>query len=257
MDWQAIETAVDSGVGVITLNRPKTLNALGTQMMGEILTAMRTFDSDPEVRCILLRANGRAFAAGADISEMSSANPVSLLGDDRFSRWDEVQQIGTPIVVGVNGFCLGGGCELAMACDVIIAADDAQFGQPEVNLGIIPGAGGTQRLTRAVGKARAMDLVLTGRFIDATEALEAGLVSRVVTREALAEESMQVARTIASKGPVATRLAKECVNMAHTVPLNEGIAYERRAFYLLFATDDQKEGMAAFLEKRTPEFAGR
>lgn len=257
MAYETILTERDEAVGVVTLNRPKVLNALNAQLMTELVDALQEFDRDDSVRCIALLGDDRAFAAGADIGEMAEATPIDLLFENRFARWDAVRQITKPIVAGVSGFCLGGGCELVMTCDIVVASENAQFGQPEINLGIIPGAGGTQRLTRAVGKATAMDVILSGRFLTAGEAHSAGLVSRIVANEAWREETLAVARQVATKSPVALRLAKECVLKAFDTTIETGVDAERRAFYLLFASSDQKEGMRAFMEKRAPEFVGR
>lgn len=257
MSYQTVTASIDGSVGVITLNRPEVLNALNVQLMSELVDALQEYDRNPEVRCIALVGSDKAFAAGADIPEMADAGPIELLFGNRFERWDSIRQISTPIVAGVSGFCLGGGCELVMSCDVVIASETAQFGQPEINLGIMPGAGGTQRLTRAVGKALAMDLILSGRFLNAEEAVSYGLASRVVSAEGWLDETMKVAHTIAAKSPVALRLAKDAVLAAFDTTLQAGIAYERRAFYLLFASEDQSEGMHAFMEKRSPDFVGR
>jgi enoyl-CoA hydratase len=257
MSYETLSVERDGAIGVVTLNRPKVLNALNTQLMTELVDALQEFDRDTEVRCIALVGSDRAFAAGADIGEMAEATPVPLMQENRFARWDSIRQISKPIVAGVSGFCLGGGCELAMLCDVIVASETAQFGQPEINLGIMPGAGGTQRLTRAVGKAVAMDMILSGRSLTAQEAQTLGLVSRVVSAESWLEETLQLARLIATKSPVALRTAKDSVNQAFETFLQSGIDFERRAFYVLFASEDQKEGMQAFIEKRTPQFAGR
>ena len=257
MTYETIELTREDGVGIVTLNRPKVLNALNVQLMTELVDAFEELDRDADVRCIVLLGSDRAFAAGADINEMADAQPVDLLFENRFARWDKIRQVSKPIVAGVSGFCLGGGCELVMTCDIVIASETAQFGQPEINLGIMPGAGGTQRLTRAVGKAVAMDVILTGRSLSAAEALAAGLVSRVVSREGWRDETLAVARTIASKSPVSLRLAKDSVNHTYESFLQGGIDFERRAFYLLFASEDQTEGMRAFVEKRAPQFAGR
>src|SRR5438105_9277610 len=225
--------------------------------MDELVTRLGELDRDPEVRCIVLGGSERAFAAGADIGELATASAIELLYQRRVERWDTIRALWTPLVAAVSGFCLGGGCELAVSCDTIVASETARFGQPETGLGIIPGAGGTQRLTRAVGKAVAMDVILSGRFLTAREALAAGLVARVVAREAWLEEAKRVARDIASKGPVATRLAKEAVDRAYEAPLSLGLEYERRALYLAFASEDAKEGLQAFTEKREPDFEGR
>jgi enoyl-CoA hydratase len=246
----------DGAVGIVTLNRPKVLNALNAQLLSELVDALEEFDRDPEVRCIALLGSDRAFAAGADIGTMADASPIQMLREDAFSRIERIRALGTPVVAGVSGFALGGGCELAMACDFVVASESAQFGQPEINLGIIPGAGGTQRLPRAVGKALAMDMVLTGRSLSATEARDAGLVARVVAPEAWRDETLAACRTIAAKSPLALQMAREAVNAAFETTLRSGIEQERRAFHVLFASDDQAEGMHAFLEKRTPAFTG-
>ena len=239
------------------MNRPKQLNALSAELLGAVVAALRELDEDPEVRAIVLGGAERAFAAGADISELAAGTPVSLYTNRRLDRFDEVRDLRTPVVAAVSGFCLGGGCELAMLCDIVVASETAVFGQPEINLGVLPGAGGTQRLTRAVGKAVAMDMILSGRLISAREALGFGLVARVVAREAWLEEAKRVAREIASKGPIAVRLAKEAVDKAFETPLAAGVDFERKAFYLVRASEDADEGLHAFLEKRPPEFKGR
>ena len=225
--------------------------------MDELVTHLEELDRDDAIRCIVLGGSDRAFAAGADIGELSRSSAIGLLQARRVERWDQIRAVRTPLVAAVSGYCLGGGCELAMVCDVIIASDTARFGQPETTLGIIPGAGGTQRLTRAVGKSVAMDVILSGRFLSADEALAAGLVSRVVMREAWLEAAKEVARDVARKGPVATRLAKESIDRAFESTLQLGVDYERRSLYLAFASEDAKEGLTAFGEKRRPEFKGR
>jgi enoyl-CoA hydratase len=225
--------------------------------MDELVTLLQELDRDDAVRCIVLGGSERVFAAGADIGELARSTAIELYYARRVDRWDAIRNLWTPIVAAVSGYCLGGGCELALACDVVVASESARFGQPETSLGIIPGAGGTQRLTRAVGKATAMDVILSGRLLSADEALAAGLVARVVAREAWLDEAKRVARDIASKGPVATRLAKEAVNRAYEATLQLGLEYERRALYLSFSSDDAKEGLTAFMEKRKPEFKGR
>jgi enoyl-CoA hydratase len=225
--------------------------------MEQLVAELEQLDGDPAIRCIVLGGNERAFAAGADIGELATSSAIELYYARRVERWDVIRQLGTPLVAAVSGYCLGGGCELAMSCDVIVASESARFGQPETALGIIPGAGGTQRLTRAVGKALAMDVILSGRMLSAEEALAAGLVSRVVAREAWLEEAKAVAREIASKGPVATRLAKEAVDRAYETALQLGLEYERRLLYLAFASEDAKEGLTAFTEKRRPDYKGR
>jgi enoyl-CoA hydratase len=247
----------DGPVAVVLLNRLEALNALSDELMDELVAMLSELDHDEDVRCIVLGGNERAFAAGADIGELASSSAIDLYYQRRVERWDAIRSLWTPLVAAVSGFCLGGGCELAMACDLIVASETAQFGQPETTLGIIPGAGGTQRLTRAVGKALAMDVILSGRRLTAQEALTAGLVSRVVAREAWLEEAKRVAREIAAKGPVATRLAKESVNRAYETTLQAGLEAERRALYLAFASEDAKEGLTAFTEKREPKFRGR
>jgi enoyl-CoA hydratase len=247
----------DGPVAVVLLNRPDALNALSTPLMEELVTALQELDDDTGVRCIVLGGSERAFAAGADVGELADHNAVELYGSRRIDRWDAIRAIRTPLVAAVSGYCLGGGCELAMACDLIVASESAQFGQPEINLGVLPGAGGTQRLTRAVGKAVAMDVILTGRFLTADEALRAGLVARVVPQEAWLTEAKAVAQAIASKSPVSVRLATEAVDAAFETPLTAGIEFERRAFYLARASEDASEGLAAFVEKRKPDFKGR
>jgi enoyl-CoA hydratase len=247
----------DDAIAVVLLNRPQQLNALSDELMGALVEALRELDGDEAVRCIVVGGSDRAFAAGADIGQLAQASPVEMYYQRRVDRWDEIRALWTPLVAAVSGFCLGGGCELAMACDLIVASETAKFGQPETGLGLIPGAGGTQRLTRAVGKATAMDVILSGRFLSAREALETGLVARVVAREAWLEEAKRVAREIAAKGPVATRLAKEAVDRAFEGPLSFGVEYERRLLYLALASEDAKEGLTAFLEKRRPDFKGR
>jgi enoyl-CoA hydratase len=247
----------DDPVAVVLLNRPEALNALSDELMNELVATLTELDRDEAVLCIVLGGSERAFAAGADIGELAGSSAIDLYYQRRVERWDAIRSLWTPLVAAVSGFCLGGGCELAMSCDLIVASETAQFGQPETSLGIIPGAGGTQRLTRAVGKALAMDVILSGRRLTAQEALAAGLVSRVVAREAWLEEPKRLAREIAAKGPVATRLAKESVNRAYETTLHAGLEAERRALYLAFASEDAKEGLTAFTEKRKPEFKGR
>lgn len=247
----------DGAVAVVLLNRPEQLNALSDELMDELVRTLGELDRDDEVRAIVLGGNERAFAAGADIGELAQASAIDLYYQRRVERWDAIRGLWTPLVAAVSGYCLGGGCELALSCDLIVASETAQFGQPETGLGIIPGAGGTQRLTRAIGKALAMDVILSGRRLNAKEALEAGLVARVVAKEAWLEEAKRVARDIASKGPVATRLAKEAVDRAYESTLQLGLEYERRALYLAFASEDAKEGLTAFTEKRKPDFKGR
>ena len=247
----------DGHVAIVLLNRPKQLNALSGELMVALADALEELDADPEIRAIVVGGGERAFAAGADIGELSSGTPVSLYEGRRLDRWDAIRDVRTPLVAAVSGFCLGGGCELAMLCDLIVASESAKFGQPEINLGVLPGAGGTQRLTRAVGKAIAMDMILTGRMLSAREALDFGLVARVVAKEAWLDEAKRVAREIAAKGPIAVRLAKEAVDEAFETPLTSGIAFERRTFLLARASEDATEGLQAFVEKRAPNFKGR
>jgi enoyl-CoA hydratase len=247
----------EGAVGVVLLNRPQQLNALSDALMDELVQALEELDGDEAIRAIVLGGNERAFAAGADIAELAEVSAIDLYYQRRVERWDAIRGLWTPLVAAVSGFCLGGGCELAMSCDLIVASETAQFGQPEASLGIIPGAGGTQLLTRAVGKALAMDVILSGRRLSAREALAAGLVARVVAKEAWLDEAKRVARDIADKGPVATRLAKESVDRAFETTLSAGLEAERRALYLAFASEDAKEGLTAFTEKRKPEFKGR
>ena len=256
-DEQLVLVERDDPIAVVRLNRPKQLNALSEPLMEELVSRLQELDRDPEVRCIVLAGSERAFAAGADIGEMADASAMEMLYARRVERWDAIRKLWTPLVGAVSGFCLGGGNELALSCDVIVASESAKFGQPETGLGIIPGAGGTQRLTRAVGKAKAMDVILSGRFLDAREAELAGLVSRVVAREAWLEEAKRVARDIAAKGSVAQRLAKEAVNRAYETTLEHGLEHERRLLYLAFASEDAREGLSAFAEKRDPDFKGR
>ena len=225
--------------------------------MDQLCAVLEELDRDDAVRAIVVTGNERAFAAGADIGEMSDATAVEMLLSNRIGQWDRVRRVSKPVIAAVNGWCLGGGCELAMTLDLVVAGEGAKFGQPEINIGVIPGAGGTQRLTRAIGKARAMEMVLTGEPMGATEAHDRGLVARVVPDELVVEDAMALAAQIATKSPIALRLAKEAVNAAYEMSLTDALAHERRLFYLLFATEDQKEGMAAFLEKRTPDFRGR
>ena len=243
-------------IAVVLLNRPKQLNALSDELMDELVRALNDLDADGEIRCIVLGGSERAFAAGADIGVLAETTSYEAATSERLARWDSIRRIGKPLIAAVSGFCLGGGCELAMLCDLIVASESAQFGQPEINLGLMPGAGGTQRLTRAVGKSVAMDVILSGRFLTAREAAAAGLVARVVEREAWLEEAKRLARTIAEKSPLALRLAKQAVNRAFETSLQLGVEYERQTFALALGTEDAREGMTAFLEKRKPEFRG-
>lgn len=246
------------GVALVTIDRPAVHNALDFALLRELAAALESLDADPAVRCIVLTGAGeRAFAAGADITELATQTPITLTSSDAFAPWDRIDRIGLPMVAAVRGFALGGGCELAMACDLIVAGEDAVFGQPEIRLGVIPGAGGTQRLTRAVGKARAMDLILTGRRMDAREAAACGLVTRVVPAEETLAAATELAGRIASQAPLAVRAAKRAVLRSFELPLGAGLEYERRIFYTLFASEDQREGMAAFRAKRSPQWTGR
>ena len=244
-------------IAILLLNRPESLNALTDELMAELVARLEELDDDEGIRCIVLGGSERAFAAGADIGQLAEATPMEMYHARRVDRWDAIRRVRTPVVAAVSGFCLGGGNELAMACDLIVASETARFGQPETGLGIIPGAGGTQRLTRAVGKPKAMDVILSGRLLDAPEAERAGLVARVVAREAWLEEAKRVALEIASKAPVAQRLAKEAVNRALDGSLEVGLDHERKLLYLAFASDDAREGLTAFTEKRKPGFRGR
>lgn len=246
------------GVALVTIDRPKVLNALDAATIDQLVDAFEALDADPACRCIVLTgAGGRAFAAGGDIREMAQETAAGLLASDRFARWERISRVRTPTIAAVRGYALGGGCELAMSCDMLVAADDAVFGQPELLLGIIPGAGGTQRLTRAIGKARAMELILTGRNMPAAEAEAHGLVSRLVPAEQVVPAALELASRVASMPPLAVAAAVEAVRAADELGLREGLALERRLFYLLFASEDQKEGMRAFLEKRAPAWQGR
>ena len=253
-DYETILTETRGRVGVITLNRPDALNALNLPLIDELVAAATAFDIDPGIGAIVIAGSERAFAAGADIKQMSEQSYMDVYLADFFSAADRLAAVRTPLIAAVSGYALGGGCELAMVCDILIASETAKFGQPEINLGVIPGIGGSQRLTRAVGKALAMDLVLTGRTIDAAEALRAGLVARVVPVDQLMPEAMGVAETIAAKSLPVAMLAKEAVNQAYETTLSSGLRFERRIFHSLFATNDQKEGMRAFIEKRGADF---
>ncbi|HVK37586.1 MAG TPA: enoyl-CoA hydratase-related protein [Candidatus Kapabacteria bacterium] len=247
----------DGHVATVQLNRPKVLNALNLALMVELVDALDELDNDPDVRAIVIHGSERVFAAGADITEMAEASAVDMLERDQFKRWDRIRRVRTPLIAAVSGVALGGGCELVMICDMIIASETARFGQPEILIGVMPGAGGTQRLTRAVGKALAMEMVLTGRMITAAEAHAAGLINRVVPVEFYLDEAMKLAREVAARPPISVRLAKESVLKSFDTTINDGLEFERKNFYLLFATEDMKEGMKAFLEKRAPEWRGR
>ncbi len=256
MAFETIEVHTEAGkVGIVTLNRPKALNALNDQLMDELGAALKAFDADPAIGCIIVTGSERAFAAGADIAAMAKYSFVDVYGGDYITRnWETIRSIRKPVIAAVSGFALGGGCELAMMCDFIIAADNAKFGQPEIKIGVIPGAGGTQRLPRAVGKSKAMDMALTGRMMDAAEAERAGLVSRVVPYDKLADEALGAALVIADFSQLAVMAAKESVNRAFESGLSDGVMFERRLFHALFATNDQKEGMDAFVNKRKATF---
>ncbi len=246
------------GVTLVTLDRPEVLNALDYRTLGELADALEELHSDASVRCVVITGAGdRAFAAGADIKEMADATPVTMSVANNFARWERLKRVRVPMIAAVKGYALGGGCELAMACDMVVAAEDATFGQPEIKIGIMPGAGGTQRLTRALGKAKAMELILTGRNLSAREAYERGLVSEIVAREEVLPAALALAAEVASMPPLAVRAAKEAVNRAYELSLEAGLEFERRNFFLLFASDDQQEGMAAFIEKRKPTWRGR
>jgi enoyl-CoA hydratase len=257
MDYEFILTEVHTRVGLVRINRPKQLNALNPKTMDELTSAFLDFDANPEIGCIVVTGNEKAFAAGADIKQMMDASVVEMLENPFIDYWDRLRRVRIPIIAAVSGYCLGGGNELAMACDMIVASETALFGQPEINLGVIPGAGGTQRLALAVGKALAMEVVLNDRRLTAQEAYQWGLVNRVVSAERYLEEALQLGNEIAARAPVAVRLAKEAVNYAFESDLVGGIAHERRLFFMLFATDDQKEGMKAFAEKRPAEWTGK
>ncbi len=254
--YQFIQVEKDGKVGLIRLNRPKSLNALNLQMVDEIVETLEKMDQDPQIRVMVLTGNEKAFAAGADIEEMTEVDSVEMLLRDQFRVWDRIALVRKPIIAAVSGFALGGGCELVMNCDMVIASETAKFGQPEVLLGVMPGAGGTQRLTKALGKARAMELLLTGDHLSANEALQLGFVNRVVPVELYLYEALKLARRIAEQPPLAVRLIKQSVLKAIDLPLDEGLHYERNNFYLLFSSEDQKEGMRAFAEKRRPRFKG-
>jgi len=257
MSFETLVVETNESVTLIRLNRPSALNALNSELMDELKAALDAAEADPGVRCIIITGSDRAFAAGADIKEMATKTYAQAFGDDFITRnWERAASCRKPVIAAVAGYALGGGCELAMMCDFIIAADNARFGQPEIALGVSPGAGGTQRLPRFVGKAKAMDMVLTGRMMDAAEAERCGLVSRVVPLGDLLPTAMEAAKKIAGMSPNAVMLTKEMVNAAFETPLSQGIKLERRLFHSLFAFDDQKEGMAAFIEKRPPKFSG-
>ncbi len=244
-------------VGIATLNRPEVLNALSVELMDTLIEVLEGYDRDPNIHVIVLSGSEKAFAAGADIGEMAEASLVQMNERNNLARWKRIAAVRKPIIAAVSGYALGGGCELAMHCDIIVASESAKFGQPEINIGVMPGAGGTQRLTRAIGKFKAMEVILNGRFLTAKEAFEAGLVTRVVAKEQYLAEALRLAHEMARRPPLALKAAKEAVLAAQEMPLSQGLEYERKLFYSLFATEDQKEGMKAFMEKRKPEFKGR
>jgi len=244
-------------VGLIQLNRPDVLNALNNDLMQEVVNTLEAFDKDVEIGCMVLTGNQKAFAAGADIKEMAEATSIEMLVRDQFARWDRIRKIKKPVIAAVSGFALGGGCELAMTCDMIIAAEGAKFGQPEINLGVIPGAGGTQRLTKAIGKARAMEMILTGRMYTAKDMYNAGLVTKVVDTDIYLDEAIEIAKEIATKPTIAVQLAKESILKSFDSTIESGLEFERKNFYLLFSTEDKFEGMKAFLEKRKAEWKGK
>jgi len=256
-NYTSILVETHQRVGLIRLNRPKALNALNAALMGELNSALKDFDQDTEIGAIVITGDERAFAAGADIKEMSASSAVDMLLYDNISAFDQIMHVNKPVIAAVSGWCLGGGNELAMSCDMIVASESAKFGQPEINIGVIPGAGGTQRLTRAVGKAIAMEMVLNNRTLTAAEALALGLVNRVVPVENYLENALEFAAEFASRAPLAIRLGKEAVNLAFETPLSIGLAEERRSFYFLFASQDQKEGMQAFVDKRDANWKGK
>jgi enoyl-CoA hydratase len=255
-NYETILSETHDRAGLVRLNRPQALNALNATLMEELMGALEAFDSDSGIGCMVITGSERAFAAGADIKEMAQASAVDMLLRDNISRFDRLQRIKKPVIAAVSGWCLGGGNELAMSCDMIVASESARFGQPEINIGVIPGAGGTQRLTKAVGKAIAMEMVLNNRMLTAEEALHYGLVNRVVPVERYLEEALELANQIAERAPLAIRLGKEAVNHAFESFLSDGLKDERRSFYLLFASQDQKEGMSAFVEKRKADWTG-
>jgi len=257
MPYEFVLTEVRGPVGIVTINRPQVRNALNHQTIAELVDALDAYDQEDAIRCMILTGDDRAFAAGADISQMVEAGAVDVLDDDNFARWARFKAIHKPVIAAVSGYALGGGCELALMCDLVVASETAQFGQPEVKIGIIPGAGGTQRWARSAGKVRAMEAVLTGEPVGAVDAERIGLVNRVVPAGAHLDEALRLANLIATRPPLAVRLGKEAVNQAMEVPLSAGLEFERKLFYLLFASDDKREGMRAFLEKRAGRFTGR
>ncbi len=257
MSYKYILTSKNGRVGIVQFNRPKAYNALSPALMKETVDALQAFDRDESVGCIVITGNEKAFAAGADIKEMQTASPTDMLNNPFIGYWGDVQKISKPLIAAVSGFALGGGCELAMSCDMIVASETAVFGQPEINLGVIPGAGGTQRLTHAIGKALAMEMVLNGRKLTAAEAAHHGLINKVVPVESYLEETIKLADEIANRAPVALKMAKEAINAAYEMPLQASLAYEQHLFYLLFSTADQQEGMDAFVNKRKANWRGK
>lgn len=257
MEYENILTRRKDDVGIVQINRPQAMNALSDAASREMVDALKAFDADPEIGALVLTGSARAFAVGADIKEMAGATAADFLRFDKIGVWDEMRSLRKPVIAAVSGYCLGGGCEIPLACDMIIASETAIFGQPEVNIGVIPGAGGTQRLARALGKALTMEMVLNDRRLTAQEALQLGLVNKVVPVEHFLDEAIALAQSIAERAPLAVQLAKEAVNYAFETGLTEGLSYERRLFYYLFGTEDQKEGMRAFAEKRTPRWTGQ
>jgi enoyl-CoA hydratase len=256
MEFIKVTSQAQKHIALIELNRPKELNALNLQLMAEVRDALKELDADNEVRVIIITGNEKAFAAGADIKQMAGKTAIDMLNIDQFSTWDQIKKTKKPIIAAVSGFALGGGCELVMNCDMVVASETAKFGQPEIKIGTMPGAGGTQRLTKALGKVKAMELILTGDFMDANEAYDRGFVNKVVPVELYLQEAFKLAGKIAKMSPVAVKLAKESVIRSFETHLDEGLHFERKNFYLTFASEDQKEGMAAFVEKRNPEFKG-
>jgi enoyl-CoA hydratase len=257
MEFIKVTDQKEPFVALIELNRPKELNALNSHLMGELADTLVKMDKDDRIRAIVLTGNDQAFAAGADIKEMASKNAVDMLSADLFASWELIKRTHKPLIAAISGYALGGGFELVMLCDMVIASESTKVGQPEIKIGTMPGAGGTQRLARAVGKAKAMELVLTGRTITAAEALDYGLINKVVPQELYLQEALNLAKEIAAMSPVAVQLAKDAVNRSFETHLDEGLAYERRNFYLTFASEDQKEGMSAFIEKRKPSYKGK
>jgi enoyl-CoA hydratase len=257
MPYEFVRTEARGPVGIVTINRPQVRNALNHQTIGELVDALESFDRDDAVRCMILTGDDRAFAAGADISQMADAGAIEVLADDNFARWARFRAIHKPVIAAVSGYALGGGCELALMCDLIVASETALFGQPEVKIGIIPGAGGTQRWARSAGKVRAMEAVLIGEPVRAVDAERMGLINRVVAAGAHLDEALRLANLIAARPPLAVRLGKEAVNHAMEVGLGAGLDFERKLFYLLFASEDKREGMRAFLEKRPGRFSGK